>query len=156
MSLPCRSSPVAYVVLLLASYRQDTRRERRERRGASVSCVFAPRPGPEDSPKKFLGSIRSRARASNTNTVPVRRASAFLSSGERRASVTWNLRNSNIPLREKGREGKGVRRRTNGRKIERGRKSHLFRAFRMNLLQASKTGSCKRLQYCRQERFSNA
>lgn len=76
--------------------------------------------GPEDSPKKFLGSIRSRARASNTNTVPVRRTSALLSSEERRASVTWNLRNSNILLREKGRERK--ERKGGGRTSGRSRK----------------------------------
>lgn len=112
--------------------RRRERRARRRQRGTSVSCVF-PTSGPAaDSPKKFLGSIRPRAHASNTNTVPVRRAPVLLSSGEHRASVTWNLRNSNIPSREKkrkreggGREGKEE----NEWKVVEGRKSHLFRAF---------------------------
>lgn len=65
----------------------DERGDDSARHQSSVSSQYVR--GPEDSPKKFLGSIRSRARASNTNTVPVRHTFVLFPSGE--ASCVGNV-----------------------------------------------------------------
>lgn len=79
-------SPVGLVVLLLASYRQDTRRESDDSAGHQSPVSSRHTSGaPKIPPKKFLGSIRSRARARPIqilSLLPVRRASDLLSSGE--------------------------------------------------------------------------
>lgn len=118
----------------MASHREDTTRHETREATTSVSCAFATS-GPSRFPEE-IPRLDSLAR-------PIQILSAFDARSalrrERRAKVTLgNLRNSNIPPGEKGRERKREPAKDRGRKDE----SFIPCFPNESLLRASKTESC--------------